>query len=170
MRAQMAGMMKVVADIVIDMVWLDGTGFGEVMRMISKYVRRIGVAAIGCLMAGQAMAACSQADLTGDWQLYSQGYERGFEPYWSYCSLRVKANGVVDFDGQSFCRNNLGRQVPVWGYMRVVGMSACIYSGYLVSQGIRSNVPRATMNRAKDTLAGAGEFPGGNFVFTAVKP
>jgi hypothetical protein len=125
---------------------------------------------ITMLGAGSAFAACQQRDIAGDWQVYSQGYQRGLEPYWTYCMLKVKPNGVVDFNGQSFCRNNIGLQAPVWGYLQIVGNTACIYSGYLVQAGIRNNVPRATMNRSKDTLAGSGEFPGGNFVFTAIKP
>jgi len=138
--------------------------------MIMTYVHRVSAAAAACLLGGQAMAACTQGDISGDWQVYSQGYERGFEPYWTFCTLRVKPNGVVDFNGQSFCRGMNSAQFPVWGYLQLVGTSGCIYSGYIVTNGVRNNVPRATMNRSKDTLAGVGTFPAGNFVFTAVKP
>ena len=51
------------------------------------------------LGASPGHAACQQGDIAGDWQVYSQGYQRGFEPYWNWCMLKVKPNGVIDFNG-----------------------------------------------------------------------
>jgi hypothetical protein len=108
------------------------------------------------------MAACSQADATGQWQAYAFGYQQGQAPYWQRCTLQVKANGVFE-NTSSSCTANTGATSAVFGLVRLIGSQACIFDGYIY-------INRATMNRSKDHVDGVGMFPNGLFLFNMTKP
>jgi hypothetical protein len=141
------------------------------MLRFPKNIRRslVALALTASLSVGEAMAACTQADVGGSWQAYSFGYQQGYEPYWTHCTLQVKLNGVIE-NGGSVCTSSTGYRTSIWGYLRLIGTQGCIFSGYLVQNGIKSEITRATMNRSKDHLDGVGAFPGGIFFFNVTKP
>lgn len=133
-------------------------------------IRRFSVmllAAILALPASSAFAACSQADATGVWQVYSLGYQRGYEPYWTRCVLLLNPQG--QFRPGTKCADMLGREVPASGHLRLSSAPICSFTGQIVMGGLRSVVNHATLGRAKDHVEGAGSFPGGLFLFSASK-
>ena len=142
------------------------------MFSFRKITRRLCGAVLGLMVAvqaGQAMAACTQADAAGSWQVYSFGYQRGYEPYWVRCDLQVKPNGVFD-NSTSACSNSNGGSANTFGFVRLIGTQGCIFNGYIYVGGTRSDITRATMNRSKDHVDGVGTFPGGLFFFNMTKP
>jgi hypothetical protein len=129
-------------------------------------------AALGLLLggqAGQALAACTQADAAGNWQVYSSSAENGFSSVWSYCTLNIRPNGTFDTGGSS-CTWMDGGTRRAWGLVRLVGAPGCIYNGYIYVNGIRNDVIRATLNRSKDHVSGVGRFPNGGFFFNMTRP
>lgn len=140
------------------------------MSSMSASTRRLTASLVFCALvmtSGGAMAACSQADATGIWQIFSQGYQRGFEPYWMRCVIFVNPNGT--FSNRSKCTTMEGRDVAGTGQIKLVSATACTFNGFIQGGGMRNQIVQTVMNRSKDHLEGVGLFAGGNFVFSGTK-
>ena len=123
------------------------------------------LAILAVLGSWQAQAACTQANAAGIWQVYSMGYQRGYEPYWTRCVLQV--NGSGNFLNGTKCTDMQGREVAASGQLRLISGPVCAYAGHISHAGIRSDVRHATLDRAKNHLDGVGTFSGGLFFFNA---
>ncbi|WP_159710400.1 hypothetical protein [Geminicoccus flavidas] len=123
--------------------------------------------ALVALPAGQALAACAQKDVAGIWQVYSLGYQRGYEPYWTRCVLQVNAAG--NFLNGTKCADMLGREVAASGQLRLSSGPICSFVGHITYAGIRSDVRHATLDRAKNHMDGVDVFSGGGFFFNATR-
>ena len=142
------------------------------MSLILMPIHRFVAVILGILVASQpiqAVAGCTQADVAGNWQVYSFSYQRGYEPVWVRCTLQIKGNGVFN-NSDSACANNFGQGANGFGILRLIGTQGCIFDGYIYLGGERNDVTRATMNASKDHLDGVGTFPGGIFFFNGSKP
>ena len=125
------------------------------------------LAALAALPAGGALAACTQQNVAGIWQVYSLGYQRGYEPYWTRCVLQVNAQGTFLIGTK--CADMHGREVPATGQLRLSSGPTCSYTGHITYAGIRSDVRHATLDRAKNHIDGVGVFSGGGFFFNATQ-
>lgn len=134
-------------------------------------VRRLatGLAIIlGMVQAGEARAACMQADIAGLWQHYSLEFPRNGAPYWNRCTLSIKPNGVID-KLRSVCTSQAGVNTPVFGLVQVIGKNGCTFQGHYYLGNRRISLVRAAMNRSKDHLDGVANHAQGMLVFNATR-
>ncbi|WP_027133049.1 hypothetical protein [Geminicoccus roseus] len=151
------------------------------MLHVNRSIRRL--AAIGLSLgslapAAPAMAACSQSDLVGTWQVFfsshygyysssstgSSGMDFTFNSSsnegllsWN-CTIQIKPNGAFTAD-RSTCQGGL--PIKVFGLVRPTSGPSCTYQGYLQTAGTvsaRMDLTHGTLSRSKDHINGVGAF------------
>jgi hypothetical protein len=120
--------------------------------------RRLGHLWLALVLIGPswAQAACQRDEIRGSWDLYIGGGEAGEDwSGWAACTIRITTSGAargscVD-DGGPGSRIVDGR-LNVRNNCRIVGQVLIEGEGFIVP----FDISRATLNRAKDGIAGAG--------------
>lgn len=148
------------------------------MSHLNRSIRGLAAVALtlgGLAPAAPAMAACSQSDLVGTWQVYfsshfgyftsqssSSGHDFTFNSSsnegllsWN-CTIQIKPNGAFTAD-HSNCQG--GVPLKVFGLVRPTSGPSCTYQGYLQTPGAvgaRLELVHGTLNRSKDHINGVG--------------
>jgi len=102
------------------------------------------------LTAFEASAVCYNEDLIGYWDYYDDSEVLGAA---LNCSLRIGSNGALSLH-RFGCEvyGVTGSITQVSGNVKID--SFCHITGQMVVEGVEGMVPKATLNRARDTIVG----------------
>jgi hypothetical protein len=124
------------------------------------------VAAATLLAPAMVMAACTQADISGQWQATSSGYGGG-KFYRAECTLNVGANGAVS---GSSCTNTQGQAGAMSDARLTLSSGAnCSYRGSFIWFNTLHQLTQLTLTADKKSGNGAGTFEKGNFTFVMTR-
>jgi hypothetical protein len=128
------------------------------------------VAAVGLaslLASAVVQAACSQADIAGEWQAYSTNWASGGRSYRVECSISVGKEGAL---GYSICTSSLGKRAPVInGGLTLSNAAGCSYRGSFLWMTAPNQITQMTLSSDKRSGTGTGKFPDGHFTFVMTK-
>ena len=114
-----------------------------------------------------AHAACSHADLAGEWQVYSNNTTNSGRGYRVECSLNIAKDGTL---GYSICRSSSGKRAPVEnGRWTLASAANCSYRGSFLWMTAPNQITQMTLSNDKRSGSGAGKFSDGQFTFTMIK-
>lgn len=132
---------------------------------------------IGLVGSGQALAACTQSDLAGRYQVYvsRSGLDGGG---WTYCTAKVDSSGAIASDTKCISRDESGaesKEAVKGGSLTAAG--SCRVSGKIKATGCGNvftnnwlTFSNAFLSKSKDTIAGVGQdCEGKALLFTAVR-
>jgi hypothetical protein len=124
------------------------------------------LAASLALAPAAANAACTQADLTGRWQVYMVAASAAGQS-WAQCALNINAGGVI---AKTDCTDSSSANAAlVNGVARMTIPAACTFTAHFTLAGRVFTVVHATMAQDKVSGTGVGTRPGEAFLFTMTK-
>ena len=129
-----------------------------------------GVASFGVvlLFASSAWAACTQAQLGGQWRVHVHGALAGSGSYWTRCSVTIGPTGSVS--GSCVTDDNESFTMPSGGKLTVINTTACVVTGTVKTPAGNNVIKDAAMDNGKTVISGVGIDPEGErFAFTGVK-
>lgn len=135
--------------------------------MIHRKTTAIGLLASALALAPAAAdAACTQADLTGRWQVYMVA--AGAEGQsWAQCALNINASGTI---AKTDCTDSSSANAALLnGVARMTIPAACTFTAHFTLAGKVFTVVHATMMQDKLAGTGVGTRPGEAFLFTMTK-
>jgi hypothetical protein len=135
--------------------------------VIGRKITSTGLLAIATAFAPAiADAACTQADLTGHWQLYMAGATPEGQS-WAQCAVDISATGVI---GRTDCTDSSTATAALTnGRARMEIPAACTFTAHFTLAGKTFTVVHATMAQDKLAGTGVGTRPGAAFVVTMTK-
>lgn len=106
------------------------------------------------LTAPAQARTCTQAQLTGVWEMYFQGHLNNLN-FAIACTLQFNSVGVIT--SGSNCVDTLGRSTPVIGSLKLANAPSCNYEGALNLTAVNdiNKVERTTLSVDHNVMAGA---------------
>jgi hypothetical protein len=124
--------------------------------------------AIVLLFASSAWAACTQANLAGQWRVHVHGATADAGAYWARCAITIGSTGNVS--GSCLTDDNQSFTLPSGGKLTVTSPTACVVTGTVKTPDGNNAIRDAAMDAGKTVISGVGIDPGGErFAFTGVK-
>ena len=118
------------------------------------------------LAPAAADAACTQADLTGRWQVYMVAASAEGQS-WAQCALNINASGTI---AKTDCTDSSSANAALLnGVAKMTIPAACTFTAHFTLAGKVFTVVHATMAQDKLAGTGVGTRPGEAFLFTMTK-
>jgi hypothetical protein len=112
------------------------------------------------------MAACSQADISGQWQATASGYGGG-RFYRAECTVSVGTNGAIS---GSSCTNTQGQTGAMTDARLILSSGTdCSYRGSFIWFNTLHQVNQLTLAGGRKAADGTGTFERGHFTFVMTK-
>jgi hypothetical protein len=111
-------------------------------------------------------AACSQADIAGNWQAVSSGYGNG-RFYRAECTVSVASNGSLS---ASNCSNTLGQAGTMSNARLTLSSKAnCTYRGSFIWFNTLHQIEQLTLAGDRRAANGNGTLEKGHFTFVMTR-
>ena len=109
--------------------------------------------------ATSSWAACSTADLAGNWNVYMAAWDHAGTGgnWWGYVPLTVKATGAVQ-SGSTLSLSDPGTTAITGGTLRI--SSKCTVTGTISSKNGTLTIKNAAMDSGKTAISGVFQSPG----------
>ena len=135
---------------------------------MNKVKRLVGGAMISLMAISQssAWAACTQADMTGLWHVYTTAVTNsGY--IWAHCRVRIDGTGKAT---APFCVFSNGQKAPlVNASIKIDKPAFCVFKGSFNVGPLKQTVRHITLASDKKTAKGVGTSPAGAFTVDLLK-
>ena len=132
--------------------------------MIKTILASAGI--LGCLAAIPASAACSQADMTGKWDLYTnEPLYKSTGATWTKCLVTIDGTGKIV--PHSYCQPGIGGYGALTG--NITFSYSCMFAGTLNALLHPTTIAQSTLSKDKDVLSGVTNHDNQGYLFTMIK-
>jgi hypothetical protein len=113
-----------------------------------------------------ANAACTLAEMAGNWQAYMLRYNGPFDS-WAQCKLTISSTGKIN--------NTTCKVMPVATHSFTAGSvklgvgALCMFTAKFTINGVVHTVQHATLGRDKNFLSGVGQTTAQSLLFHMVR-